>query len=147
MAIKNNSKKEKFNKKQASENAIQNCPVFPVFCFSCITNNNHYNFEFYKNDKEKNNALSELYEKIQFISGYTWKEFMLLRKEIGMETIPISQLNFAINDKVGITITHDEKFISIRFGNQDKRLIGIKRSGCPILYIIGFDFDFSAYKH
>ena len=45
----------------------------------------------------------------------------------------------------------DEKIYIFRFKTADNknngRILGFKKDRCPIYYIIGFDFDFSAYDH
>lgn len=40
------------------------------------------------------------------------------------------------------------KIIVFRFNEQNSRLLGVKSSKCKsILYIIGYDWDYSSYKH
>lgn len=79
------------------------------------------------------------------MSHLTWQELFNRNHINGLESIPLSRLNFDADKE--LTLSKDEKFLSIRFGQQDRRIIGIKRNGCPILHIIGIDFDFSAYQH
>jgi hypothetical protein len=33
------------------------------------------------------------------------------------------------------------------YAGKNARILGIREDGCPILHIIGYDFDFSAYNH
>lgn len=82
----------------------------------------------------------------------TWKDFMSLPKEIGMESIKSSELNFQPND---YGLTPDQKVVVIRFNRQKYRAIGIKeripgasdKDCVDIFHVFGFDFDYSAYNH
>ena len=57
----------------------------------------------------------------------------------------MDDLRFAAN---GYQFSSDEKVIVFRFGiNSGYRLLGIKGNDSNILYVIGYDFDFSAYDH
>lgn len=79
----------------------------------------------------------------------TWKELQNRPKETGYEMIPISE--FKINfDKLKkeLKLSEDSKIIVFRFNNQKCRLLGVRSHQCSsILYIIGNDWDYSAYNH
>ena len=68
--------------------------------------------------------------------------------DCGFEEIPFAQIN-CNPDK--IILGKDTKICVLRFGknnaNGDYRLMGIFNNKDPIFNIIGFDFDYSAYKH
>lgn len=117
-----------------------------IFDFKYITTNKKYNFKFFKEEKSnKNEAYDELIKRIYSISNYTTDKFLLLGKQQGLETIKYHQLNFQPN---GLDISADDKFISIRFNKDKYRIICIKSVKYKnVLHIIGFDFNFSAYKH
>lgn len=143
MAIKK-KEKTKVNRKEAEKNTKDlSCPEHPVFCFRYLTSNKRYNLS---NSKEPlNKAKLFLLIKMEEMSHLTWQELFNRNHINGLESIPLSRLNFDADKE--LTLSKDEKFLSIRFGQQDRRIIGIKRNGCPILHIIGIDFDFSAYQH
>ena len=45
-------------------------------------------------------------------------------------------------------MSDDSKIIVIRFDNKNKRILGVKSQECDsILYIIGYDWNFTAYEH
>ncbi len=111
-----------------------------------LTHNDKYNFSHFS-DSEKNdkkNAALALYEWMAANTGVRWNELFMRPKQSGAETIPMDRLKF---EPYGISKNEFDKFISFRFNSAKSRIIGIKDGDCPILYIIGFDFDFSAYEH
>ena len=72
---------------------------------------------------------------------------MLRRKneKHGAETLSMDDLRFAAN---GYQFSNDQKVIVFRFGgNSSYRLLGVKGNESNVLYVIGYDFDFSAYNH
>ena len=75
----------------------------------------------------------------------SWLELGKESKKTGFETILYSQLNFSPN---GLELSNDTKLIIFRFNKQNWRLIDYKSSNFKsVLHIIGFDFNFTAYKH
>jgi hypothetical protein len=47
-----------------------------------------------------------------------------------------------------LSLSEDSKIIVFRFNNQKSRILGVRSQECnSILYIIGYDWDFSAYNH
>lgn len=129
----------------------------------CIANNNHiilsfkysvknkkYTIEEKTKAKEKNNKIFKgLFEKLEDISSITWKELQNRPRETGYEMIPIS--DFFINlDKIkeDLSLSDDSKIIVFRFNNQKNRILGVRSQECSsILYIIGYDWNYSAYDH
>lgn len=117
----------------------------PVFCFKYITENKNFNFDYFSDSKSREKVCKLLCDKLISISNYTWLEFYNLGKKSGLETIPYRDFKFRVSK---IDISKDDKLISIRFGNQDYRLIGKKSeiNDC-VFHILGFDFNYSAYPH
>lgn len=130
---------------------------------NCIANNNHIvlsfkysvknkNYTIEKQTSEKNKCnkmMQKLFEKLEEISKLTWKELQNKPRETGYEMIPISEFNVNLNDiKENLKLSDDSKIIVFRFNNQKCRILGIPSTECnSILYIIGYDWDFSAYNH
>lgn len=129
----------------------------------CIANNNHiilsfkysvknkdYKIEKITKAKEKTNkTVQKLFEKLEEISNLTWTELQNRPKETGYEMIPISEFRINLeNIKKDLNLSDDSKIIVFRFNNQKCRLLGVRSQECSsILYIIGYDWDFSAYNH
>lgn len=100
--------------------------------------------------KEKcNKIINELFEKLEEISNLTWKDLQNRPKETGYEMIPISEFNVNLdNIKKELYLSEDSKIIVFRFNNQKCRLLGVRSQECSsILYIIGYDWNYSAYNH
>lgn len=119
---------------------------FPAFCFSHVTKNSHYNFEYFKNQKrdelEVRRALDAL---LEYLSQQKWITIIQSSKRGmgGYESIYYNMFKFSPK---GCVITNDEKISVIRFGKDDSfRLIGKWEE--PIFYVFGYDFDHSAYDH
>ena len=121
-----------------------------LLSFKYSVNNKNYKIEKITNSKEKNNkTIQKLFEKLEEISNLTWKELQNRPRETGYEMIPISQFNISLkNIKEALNLSDDSKIIVFRFNNQKCRLLGVRSQECSsILYIIGYDWDFSAYDH
>jgi len=130
---------------------------------SCIANNNNiiisfkysikkkkYTIDEKAEAKEKNNKIfKELFKKLNELSNTTWEELQNKPKEIGYEMIPISKIDINLeNIKQELKISEDDKIIVMRFCNQKYRILGVRSQECnSILYIIGYDWDYSAYNH
>ena len=120
---------------------------FPVFNFRHLTTNQNFTFDkFSSNTKyEKGNFTIALLDKLVILSKSTWKDLSLLNKYQGYETIEYSQLNFTAT---ALSLKKDMKVFVFRFASDRARIIGYKSEANPnILFIIGYDFDFSAYNH
>lgn len=110
--------------------------------FEYMTKNNEYNLNYFNKSKDlknKSEFLTFLFNEIQDLTSKTFGYFMGKdRTKIGFEKIKI--INFAPNTK----ISRDEKIYSKRLKNK-YRIIFIFRNNT--IYVIGFDFNYSAYKH
>ena len=118
---------------------------YPVFSFRYLTTNKNYTLDcFAKAQKnERGRTANELFLKLLFISNNSWKNLGLSDKYTSYETIQYVQLNFQPNELI---IKPDEKIHIFRFGHDNNsRLICYKKN--TTLFIIGYDFNFSAYDH
>lgn len=102
--------------------------------------------------KQKGNnkkTIENLFKKFEELSNFTWKDFINKPREVGYEMIPISDFFINLdNIKKDLSLSDDSKIVVFRFDNQNRRLLGVKSKECnAILYIIGYDWDFSAYDH
>ena len=126
------------------------CAQFPTFSFRYITTNNHYNLDFFNDSdrRKKEETIHKLYERIEEISKQDWIYWGSLNKKSGYETIPYSSIKFK---KQGPVLTGDENIYVFRVKSgrisDEARILGYKEDGCPIYYIIGYDYDYSAYEH
>ncbi len=122
---------------------------YPWISLRYMTSNKKYSIEFFSHQNEKNKTLEKLYKKFEELSSVSWRLWMEEPKARGMETIYYHQLNFSPNSD--LEITKDEKIYVFRFdtyqGTGKGRIIGYKKSPCAVFHVIGYDFDFSAYKH
>lgn len=118
----------------------------PHFSFEYLTSNNNFNFEWFtsKAKRDKTEAKAALIDRLIEISSSSWLFWNSLDKKHGIETISIRELNFSPS---GYKFSSDEKVTVFRFFNQKYRIIGFKDTSLPTYYIIGFDFDYSAYNH
>lgn len=113
-----------------------------AFSFRYLTSDKKYNFE--KLDKgKKREWCAALFDRMTVISSDSWISWKNKGKETGYETIPADRIAFAPQGRI---VSPDEKVVIFRFNNSG-RIIGVKESNNPVLYIIGFDIDFSAYDH
>lgn len=103
----------------------------------------------FKTKDNNKKTIQNLFEKFEELSNLTWKELQNRPKQSGYETIPISEFKINLdNIKKDLELADDSKIIVFRFNNQKSRLLGVKSAKCKsILYIIGYDWDYSAYKH
>ena len=113
-----------------------------------LTLNKNYNFDFFgKNFRAKAQALENFIEFLILLTAKTPLEIISLPKEknCGFEQIPFQQIK--INPH-GIELGQDTDITVFRFGAGNKyRLLGFFSIKEPVLNVIGFDFDFSAYEH
>lgn len=123
---------------------------YPWFSFRFLTTNNRYSLKYLENlgEHEKLHTLNGLLNKLKSMSENPWSYWLGLRKQTGIETISYERLNFKLSNKklskeTSIYIIHFDTYQ----GNGKGRIIGFKDSPCSVMHIIGYDFDFSAYKH
>lgn len=130
---------------------------------NCIANNNHIILSFKYSVKNKkytiekitkskgkcNKTIQNFFGKLEEISNLTWTELQNRPKETGYEMIPISDFYINLdNIKEDLKLSDDSKIIVFRFNSQENRLLGVRSQECrSILYIIGYDWDYSAYNH
>lgn len=153
MAIKDSGKR-KFNQNRANtySSRLSHSERKISFSFTYLTKKKDYTLEFYRKSKSiKGITAIELYEKLSNLSNHTWKELEAKPSTFQYERIGYSQLRFNANENAegdnSIEFSGDTKVCVFRFNNQDGRIIGIKREGCPTLHVIGLDLNFSAYDH
>lgn len=121
-----------------------------LLSFKYSIKNKNYTIEKIIGAREKcNKIMSKLFQKYEEISNLTWKELQDRPREAGYEMIPISKFHINLdNIKKDLNLSEDSKIIVFRFNNQDCRLLGVRSQECSsILYIIGYDWDYSAYDH
>lgn len=132
---------------------MQECDLNITFSFEYSVNSK-YSIEYItKKSKEKcNDIIFALFQKLEELSKLRFVDLQNRPKESGYEMIPISELNFKIDNKIkqGLGLSNDSKVIVFRFNKQKCRLILAKstKSQCTnLLYVLGYDWDFSAYNH
>ena len=122
-----------------------------IFSFSLehLTENANYNFRYFKRDRLRDelNARQGLDKLLTFLSRSTWKAIWQKRRDEfgGTEGIKACFMQFRPSN---YDITDDEKILSFRFGDKmEYRLLGLLKPTEATFYIIGLDFDYSAYNH
>ena len=121
--------------------------------FQYLTNNNGYNLKFFGKDlRAKANFFEQLLDFLTRLTSHTLLEISTENKitkiNCGFEVLEFKQIEFTPSN---YTLTKDAKIHDFRFGNSgnggDYRLLGFFAHNQTILNIIGFDFNYSAYKH
>lgn len=141
--------KEQNNKirTQATNDRICCSEQYPWFSFKSLTSNSNYNLSSLKQGTEREATLHGLFEKLHELSSNTWLHWTQQPKKTGLETLKYEDIGF----KACSSITNDATVYIFRFdthlGSGHGRIIGYKDAPCATLHIIGFDLDFSAYKH
>lgn len=123
-----------------------------ILSFKYSVNSKEYTIEkITKKTKEKSNAIMyELYEKFKELSNVKLVDFQNKPKSVGYEMLPVCELNVVIDErtKKELELTNDSKIIVFRFNKQKCRMLLVQSKKCPsLLYVIGYDWNFSAYKH
>lgn len=118
---------------------------YPSFSFRYLTQSRKYNLYGLEPGRAREEIYDALTRKLGEISSRSWLDWGQLRREKGFETIPYGQIRFQAND--ASLLSSDSKIIVFRFNSDNMRILGYKKSPCAVFYIIGFDFDFSAYDH
>lgn len=138
-----------------SESSVQKnrggkCDQYPAISFKHLTTNKDYNLNYLTN-KQKYDRLAvkeSLIDKLQEITSKSWKELFSLPHETeGCEAFSFSE--FSHVKPKDIQLSPDEKIFIFRFKSfkDQARVFGFRKDKCPTLYIMGYDFDFSAYNH
>lgn len=149
--IKSNDDNNKIKGKTKTESIGCSSEQYPWFSFRYMTQNSEYSFKFLDSldtdNREK--ILKGLCTKLEELSKQPWLYWQGMKKSAGLETIRLDQLNFSANDDGNFT--KETKVFVFQFesyqGSHSGRILGVKLSPCSVLHIIGFDFNFSAYKH
>ena len=121
------------------------------FNLKYLTTNKSYCFKTLKGDVRKSEkAFSELFVKLCNISELTLDDAKARGKIQGCEPIPYFQFSKSFQQVMdGIDVISKDSTLSVfRFCQNDYRIIcktDVQHSN--LLYIIGFDFDYSAYDH
>ena len=138
------SKKEKISLDSTLRKGSR-CEQYPAFSFRYLTTNRRYNFEYFQDNKNEESKMhSLLVKRLKEISEKPYSYWSGLGKVHGSEQIPYWRFRIAPN---GLALSKDDKLVVFRFCQQNYRIIGIRLESCPTLFIIGFDFDYSAYEH
>ena len=123
-----------------------------ILSFKYSVNSKEYTIEkVTKKTKEKcNDIMYELYEKFKELSNLKLVDFQNKPKTVGYEMLPLYELNVAIDERIRkeLNLTNDSKIIIFRFNKQKCRMLLVQSKKCPsLLYVIGYDWNYSAYKH
>lgn len=147
--------KSKINKNEIKERKDNFCIQYPFFSFRFLTTNSNHNWNYFKDTADYHKTLTSFTNRLEDISRENWLYWSHQGKENGIEAIDYSRMRFqaSITDehKRQLGFTKDTKVMVFRFdtfqGNGRGRIMGFKSTPCSAFYIIGFDFDFSAYNH
>ena len=137
-------------KPKAGQNSTEEKCISVSFRF--LSKNKARNFEFFgdKNRRQKSNALEQLFEFLQRLTSKTKLESSRLARDrdCGFECIKAENVNCTPH---GYVLRADSSIFVFRFGDNgnggDYRLLGFFEEETSVLYVIGFDFDYSAYRH
>lgn len=145
MSSKTRIKQQKENKVY-SQNKVQNTrDNYIAFSWQYLTKNKKYTFDYFannmRNEMDARRALSSF---LIYLSSLKVRDILSRKKDDkgGFERIDTNSLSFSPSNNY---FGDDTEVTVFRFCNQKYRLIGFLRSS--ILYIIGYDFDYSAYNH
>lgn len=129
------------------EQACWNEQAHIAFSYEMLTTDDDFTFKHFANIREQINAREALDVFLKEVSSNTWIDLQQRNKRQrgGFEIISSS----IVKDSVcrSQLLPKESDIIVFRFGGDKYRLLGYKRAKCHILYILGYDFDFSAYNH
>lgn len=144
--IKDKSKVDKVSVKSQVTRVPKIC-----FGFEHLTTNSSYNFDYFAKDKSKKCiAYDELIIRLQELSQIDVVEARKRGKKLGFEKFSLKHFSKSIQQICsGIDIiSSDSSLVVFQFCNHDFRLICKDDIMHPnLMYVIAFDFDFSAYNH
>jgi hypothetical protein len=123
------------------------CPQVPAFSFAYLTANKRYALDGVSDASARRELAANIVDRLCEICQRDWKHWYSLPKERGIESLPMHRINFSPS---AAAPTPDKKILVFRVkghAGSDARILGMREDGCPILFIIGFDFDHSAYDH
>ncbi len=124
---------------------------YPWISFRYMTANREHSLAFLGSldlrDRERTQA--GLLTRLDEISRFPWLYWMGMQKAAGLETLPADELEFLPG--YGAPVTKDMTLYIFRFdtyqGSKKGRIIGFKLAPCSAYHIIGYDMNFSAYRH
>jgi hypothetical protein len=142
----------KINKKKDKIALTRDEPIaisdgYPVFSFRYMTTANKYTFKHFGNNmRDAHAAYESLHSRLYEISNHKWWHWYDLgyKSNGGLEMINAHQLRFSPAEN---SMLDDKKVIVLKFYRGKYRIIGLKQENNDTLFVIGFDFDFSAYDH
>ena len=144
--VKGRQQSPEFKQQHTDEVSSQ----YPFISFRYLTSNSKHSLDFIRkqNLSDRDKTLSGLLERLKEITQSTWEKLGSLPKDRnGYETLSSKELFFRGQNEY----KEDQKVIVFRFdtwqGHNKGRIIGLKESPNSTFFIIGFDFDFTAYKH
>ena len=117
-----------------------------AFSFAHVTEKKNFNFSHFKSDARKeNDARRGLDELLQELSRHSMLQLRDRGKEAfgGFEKLPRGRVRF----NPSWNLPEDENVYIFRFKSGGYRMLCVKDKKREVLYIIGFDFDHSAYDH
>ena len=117
-----------------------------------LSKNKQRNFEFFvgKNLRQREKALSQFVDFVKELTSKTRLEISLKSKfePCGFENLRYEDVNCVPNNYI---LSKDTNIAVFRFGDNknggDYRILGFFEEKSSVFNIIGFDFDYSAYKH
>lgn len=117
-----------------------------------LSKNKRRNFEFFgdKRWRDKARVLEQFFSFLQRLTAKRRIDIMKLAKDAdcGFEHMRYGAINCTPD---GYELSSERLILVFRFGNNsagsDYRLLGFFEDNSPVLNIIGFDFDYSAYPH
>ena len=136
---------------KVSGKIVEKPPLITV-SFQYLSTNKSRNFEFFghKDLRRKTDALEQLFSFLQRLTSKSRADISNIARDrdCGYEILEPTTVNCA---PTGYRLTKSDQIAVFRFGNNsaggDYRLLGLFEERSPVLNIIGFDFDYSAYPH
>lgn len=118
--------------------------------FQMVTTERNYTFERFNESLRLGlRARQSLDDLLVELSSHTLRDLGMRRKDQfgGFEMIPVSQIKTCLCKRSDLT--PDVSVWVFRFCKSQYRLIAYKYAGNNenVLYILGYDFDYSAYDH
>lgn len=82
--LKKQESKVKLSRENSDKSRGGNCEQLPTFSFVHLTNNKIYNFSYFRSSQEKERieAKSKLYDRLEEISSKEWSHWLMRRKEM-----------------------------------------------------------------
>ena len=117
--------------------------------FRYLTDAKRYSFSYFKNQwRDELSARQELDKAISALNANNWLQLGKLNKLQlgGFERLPYGAIEKSVFKRAE-EVTPDLDIYSFRFSSGKYRLLGVTLSNSSVFYILGFDFDYSAYNH